>query len=233
MPRCNWWQPRGRARPRHHRRRHRRRRFRRQERGIFAEEGGLPHEIHHFTWTHGTGKLLRICRTRKHILKKADELAAFIKAYRDKHPHRPIYVIGKAGHRHRPLWRCRALPAQCVDRVFCSAPAVSPTFDLRAALRATRRNRLVPFRATIAWCSAWAPASSARSIAITATAPRMVGSTIPEQLTPGRHASSTCGWCRSRTRRACCAKAPARQAISRRSLPSVRRRRSGAVAALN
>jgi len=101
---------------------------------------GLPHEIHHFNWTHGTGKLLKDLQDTQHILKKADELAAFIKAYREKYPNRPIYVIGKSGGTGIVLYALQTLPAQSVDRVILLSPAVSPTFDLRAALRATRQE---------------------------------------------------------------------------------------------
>jgi len=105
---------------------------------------GLPHEVHHFNWTHGTGHFLRDLQDTQHILKKADELAAFIKDYRAKHPRRPIYIVGKSGGTGLVLYALQALPANTVDRVVLLSAAVAPTFDLRPALRATRRE-LVSF----------------------------------------------------------------------------------------
>jgi pimeloyl-ACP methyl ester carboxylesterase len=107
---------------------------------IAFKQVGLPHEIHHFTWTHGTGKYLKDLQDTQHILKKADELAAFIKDYRAKHPNRPIYVVGKSGGTGLVLYALQALPANTVERVILLSAAVSPTFDLRPALRATRRE---------------------------------------------------------------------------------------------
>lgn len=101
---------------------------------------GLPHEVHHFNWTHGTGQFLRDLQDTQHILKKADELATFIKDYRAKHPNRPIYIIAKSGGTGLTLYALANLPAGILERVILLSAAVSPTFDLRPALRATRRE---------------------------------------------------------------------------------------------
>ncbi len=101
---------------------------------------GLPHEVHRFTWTHGTGRYLLDLQDTQHILKKAEELANLIKDYRAKHPSRPIYIIGKSGGTGLVLYALQALPANSVDRVILLSAAVSPAFDLRPALRATRRE---------------------------------------------------------------------------------------------
>src|SRR6266849_421442 len=99
---------------------------------------GLPHEIHHFVWTHGTGKFLKDLQDTQHILKKADELAAFIKDYRARYPNRPIYIVGKSGGTGLVLYALQSLPPATVERVILLSSAVSPTYDLRPALRATR-----------------------------------------------------------------------------------------------
>ena len=101
---------------------------------------GLPHEVYHFHWTHGTGKFLRDLQDTQHILKKADELAAFIRDYRAKHPGRPIYIVAKSAGTGLVLFALQVLPANSVERVILLSAAVSPTYDLRPALRATRRE---------------------------------------------------------------------------------------------
>jgi pimeloyl-ACP methyl ester carboxylesterase len=112
--------------------------------GIGAElalhHAGLPHELHHFNWTHGTGRYLRDLQDTQHILKKSEELAAFIRAYRARHPERPIYVVGKSAGTCLVLFALQQLAPNTVERVILLSPAVSPTFDLRGPLRSTRRE---------------------------------------------------------------------------------------------
>jgi hypothetical protein len=104
------------------------------------KQAGLPHEVYHFHWTHGTGKFLKDLQDTQHILKKADELAAFIKDYRAKNPNRPIYIVAKSAGTGLVLFTLQKLPANSVERVVLLSAAVSPTYDLRTALRATRRE---------------------------------------------------------------------------------------------
>jgi hypothetical protein len=105
---------------------------------------GLPHEVYHFHWTHGTGKFLKDLQDTQHILKKADELAAFIKDYRARHPKRPIYIVAKSAGTGLVLFTLQNLPPETVERVILLSAAVAPNYDLRPALRATRRE-LVSF----------------------------------------------------------------------------------------
>jgi pimeloyl-ACP methyl ester carboxylesterase len=101
---------------------------------------GLPHEVHHFHWTHGTGRYLKDLQDTQHVLKKADELAAFIRDYRAKNPNRPIYIVAKSGGTGLALFALQRLPENTVERVILLSAAVSPNYDLRPALRATRRE---------------------------------------------------------------------------------------------
>ncbi len=104
----------------------------------------LPHDVHRFVWTHGTGKFLTDLQDTQHVLKKADELARFIRDYRAKHPNRRIYIVAKSGGTGLTLFALRDLPANTVDRVILLSAAVGPSFDLRHALRATR-SEIVSF----------------------------------------------------------------------------------------
>lgn len=104
------------------------------------KQSGLPHEVHHFSWSHGTGKILLDLQDTQHVLKKADELVTFINEYRAKHPNRPIYIIAKSGGTGIALFALQSLPANSIERLILLSAAVSPNFDLRSALRATRRE---------------------------------------------------------------------------------------------
>ncbi len=143
---------------------------------------GLPHEVHHFNWTHGTGHFFRDLQDTQHVLKKADELAAFIKDYRARHPGRPIYVIGKSGGTGLVLFALQQLPANSVDRVILLSAAVSPTFDLRPALRATRRE-IVSFhsRNDRIWLG-WGTTNFGTVDRYYGNSAGLTGFTVPEQL---------------------------------------------------
>ncbi|MBI3822400.1 MAG: alpha/beta fold hydrolase [Planctomycetes bacterium] len=102
------------------------------------KRAGLPHEVHHFHWGHGAGKYLKDLQDTQHMLKKAEELAAFIRDYRAKHPNRPIYVVGKSAGTGIVLFAMQVLPPGSVERVILLSAGVAPTHDLRPALRASR-----------------------------------------------------------------------------------------------
>lgn len=103
-------------------------------------KAGLKHEVRRFNWTHGTGRLLMDLQDTQHILKKAEELAKIIVEYRKQHPTAPIYVVAKSGGTGLALYAMQLLPPSTIDRLVLLSAAVSPNFDLRPALRATKRE---------------------------------------------------------------------------------------------
>jgi hypothetical protein len=103
-------------------------------------KAGIPHEVRRFTWTHGTGRLLLDLQDTQHILKKAEELAKIITDYRKLHPTAPIYIVAKSGGTGLALFATQLLPPNTIDRLILLSAAVSPNFDLRPALRATKRE---------------------------------------------------------------------------------------------
>jgi hypothetical protein len=105
---------------------------------------GVTHEIRAFIWTHGRGRLLADLQDYRHMQHKADELAAEVLKLKDQDPRRPIYLIGKSGGAGLVLAAAGRLPAGTLERIVLLSAAVSPTYDVRPALRATRRE-LVSF----------------------------------------------------------------------------------------
>jgi pimeloyl-ACP methyl ester carboxylesterase len=74
-----------------------------------------------------------------------------------RHPDRPIYLIGHSAGAGLILAAAEKLPPASIERMILLAAAVSPTYDLRPALRATRRE-LVAFNSTydrvcLDWCT--------------------------------------------------------------------------------
>jgi hypothetical protein len=99
---------------------------------------GLPHEVRIFTWTHGEGHFLKDLQDTVHLLHKADELAAEVLRVKERDPRRPVYLVGKSGGAGLVLAAAERLPPCTLERIVLLSAAVSPTYDLRQALRATR-----------------------------------------------------------------------------------------------
>jgi hypothetical protein len=99
---------------------------------------GLPHEVRIFTWTHGEGHFLKDLQDTGHVLQKADELAAEVLRAKERDARRPVYLVGKSGGAGVVLAAAERLPPGTLERIVLLSAAVSPTYDLRPALRATR-----------------------------------------------------------------------------------------------
>lgn len=101
-------------------------------------QAGCPHELRHFSWAHGKGRVVRDIQDTRHLLKKADELTQEILHYQVQFPDRPIYLIGKSTGCLIALMAAEKLPVASVEKIILLSPAVSPSYDLTAALGATR-----------------------------------------------------------------------------------------------
>src|SRR5229473_6365752 len=101
---------------------------------------GVSHEVIDFCWTHGWGKVFKDLQDTQHCLRKADELASSVWYLKLVEPNRPIYLVGKSGGAGLVLAAAEQLPPEMIERIILLSPAVSPTYDLRPALRATKRE---------------------------------------------------------------------------------------------
>jgi pimeloyl-ACP methyl ester carboxylesterase len=118
---------------------------------------GVPHRIEVFTWTHGKCRMLRDLQDARYALAQADRLAAAVREAQARDPRRPIYLIGHSAGAGIVLAAAEQLPPGSIERIILLAAAVSPTYDLRPALRATRRE-VVAFNSTydrlcLDWCT--------------------------------------------------------------------------------
>ncbi len=109
----------------------------------FASQWALPragvrHEIRDFVWTHGKGHLFRDLQDTQHCLQKAEELAQKVRQVKAADPDRPVFLMGKSGGAGIVLAAAGQLPPATLERIILLSAAVSPTHDLRQALRATR-----------------------------------------------------------------------------------------------
>lgn len=101
---------------------------------------GLRHEIVHFEWTHGKGKILRDLQDSRHYAQKIEELANELQRARRAHPTRPIYLLARSGGAGLALAAAERLPEGTLERIVLLSAAVSPQYDLRPALRAARHE---------------------------------------------------------------------------------------------
>jgi pimeloyl-ACP methyl ester carboxylesterase len=110
-------------------------------------KAGVPHQIEVFEWTHGKGRLLRDLQDIRHLLAQADRLAATVRQTQEREPDRPIYLVGHSAGAGVVLAAAEKLPPASVEHIVLMSAAVSPTYDLRSALRASRRE-VVSFNST-------------------------------------------------------------------------------------
>lgn len=99
---------------------------------------GVKHEIRDFIWTHGRGQLFRDLQDVRYLLRKADQLADEVMHVKAEDPGRPVYLVGKSGGAGLVLAAAERLPPGTVERIILLSAAVSPRYDLRVALRATK-----------------------------------------------------------------------------------------------
>jgi pimeloyl-ACP methyl ester carboxylesterase len=105
---------------------------------VALRQADIPHEVREFHWTHGFGQFLKDLQDTRHLLDKAEELAAWVRQLREEDPGRPIYLVGHSAGTGIIVRAAELSPPQTIDRLILLSSALSPTYDLRGALAATR-----------------------------------------------------------------------------------------------
>ncbi len=114
---------------------------------LVLPHAGVPHEIRVFEWTHGKCRVLRDLQDTRHLCAQGARLAEEVLAIKSREPWRPIYLVGHSAGTGVILAATEHLPPATVERIVLLSAAVSPGFDLTAALKATRRE-VVSFHST-------------------------------------------------------------------------------------
>ncbi len=109
---------------------------------------GVPHEVRVFEWTHGKLRMLRDLQDTRYLEEKAAELADQVRAVKAEDPSRPVFLMGHSAGAALVLETAAQLPAASVERIILLSAAVSPTYDLRPAFRATR-GEIVAFHSPL------------------------------------------------------------------------------------
>jgi pimeloyl-ACP methyl ester carboxylesterase len=105
-------------------------------------DGGWPGAIEVYDWTAGTVFLFPVNLWNLDRNKQeAARIARMIRSYQDRYPERPVHIIGHSGGGGVALLALEALPADHpITSAVLLAPAVSPGYDLRRALRRTQQG---------------------------------------------------------------------------------------------
>jgi pimeloyl-ACP methyl ester carboxylesterase len=103
-------------------------------------KAGLKYHVREFVWTHGWGQIFSDLQDRPHMEEKARDLARLIRRLQAEYPGRPVYLVAKSGGTGLAVRAAELLPEGSLERIVLLSAAMSPDYDLRAALRSCRRE---------------------------------------------------------------------------------------------
>jgi pimeloyl-ACP methyl ester carboxylesterase len=108
-----------------------------------ARTGRLPCTVEVVVWGHGLGLWHSDLTDVANHERQAGRVAEAIRRFRGEHPGEPVFLVGKSGGAGVAVRALERLDADEVERAVLIAPALSPGYDLTAALRAVRRESVV------------------------------------------------------------------------------------------
>lgn len=122
---------------------------------VALRQAGVPHDVAEFHWSHGFGHLLQDLQDTRYLLGKAEDLAEWVRRMHDADPDRPIYLVGHSAGTGIVVRAAELAPPHTIERMILLSSALSPTYDLRPALAATKKG-IVSFhspydRMMLAW----------------------------------------------------------------------------------
>lgn len=105
-----------------------------------AAEEGTPLCVETFVWTHGFGRYVLDHVDHDNLCAQGRRLAETVLAARQGCPGRPVYLVGHSAGCAVVLYAAELLPPDTFERIILLAPTVSPGYDLRPALTASRQG---------------------------------------------------------------------------------------------
>jgi len=110
---------------------------------LAARAGRLPCAVESFAWGHGFGRWYADLTEVADLGRDAERVAEAVRRFRAEHPGEPVFVVAKSGGAGVAVWALERLDPEAVERAVLLAPALSPRYDLTAALRAVKRGVVV------------------------------------------------------------------------------------------
>ncbi|MHB1557302.1 MAG: serine aminopeptidase domain-containing protein [Isosphaeraceae bacterium] len=108
-----------------------------------AGAAGLPYRVEIFPWGHGFGRWYADLTGVDSRDRDAARLAEEIRRHRTDRPGSPLFIVARSAGAGIAVMALEKLDADTVERVILLAPALSPAYDLRRALRAVRHEMVV------------------------------------------------------------------------------------------
>jgi Serine aminopeptidase, S33 len=108
-----------------------------------ARAGRLPCAVEAIVWGHGLGLWHADLTDVVNHDRQAGRVAEKVGGLRRDRPGEPVFLVGKSGGAGVAVRALERLDAESVERAVLIAPALSPRYDLTAALRAVRREIVV------------------------------------------------------------------------------------------
>ena len=101
---------------------------------------GLPLCVEPISWSHGYGRIFADQLDREFARKQGQQLAQELSNRKLAQPNCRIYLLAHSAGSLVVLSAAGAMPVDSIERVVLLAPSVRANYDLRCALRATRRG---------------------------------------------------------------------------------------------
>jgi hypothetical protein len=103
----------------------------------------LPYAVVVVPWGHGIGRWHADLTNVANCRAWAKSVVETVRSFKAAHPDAPVFLVAKSGGSGVVVQALESLEANTIERVIFLAPALSPAYDLTAALRAIRRNLVV------------------------------------------------------------------------------------------
>jgi pimeloyl-ACP methyl ester carboxylesterase len=103
-------------------------------------DSGAPLRVETFVWSHGPRRVIADHVDHDNHLNEGERLATEVAVYRQAHPGQRVMMAGHSSGIPVLLAAAERLPADSVERIVLLAPSVCTDYDLRPALRASRRG---------------------------------------------------------------------------------------------
>src|SRR4051794_38824930 len=103
----------------------------------------LPYVVKVIPWGHGLGRWHADLTNALNRDAKARLISEEVRAFRARNTGAPVFLVGKSGGTGVVVKALEALGEGAVDVAVLISPALSPSYDLTAALRAVRREVVV------------------------------------------------------------------------------------------
>lgn len=103
----------------------------------------LPYRVELFRWSHGLGRWFADLTDTANCDRGARLLAEAVRRFRADSPGEPVFLVGKSGGAGIVVRALEQLEQNSVERAILLSPALSPRYNLTAALRAIHREMVV------------------------------------------------------------------------------------------